>query len=53
MDLKNLSDDIKAMRESSTEEVSMLEEQFQNVNNIYTTVIGDCSEALCKENKGK
>ena len=52
LDLRNLPDDVKAkgMRESSTDQ---LEEQFEVLNDIYSTIAEDNSEALCKENKGQ
>ena len=50
LDLRNLPDDVRGMRESSTDQ---LEEQFEVLNDIYSTIAEDNSEALCKENKGQ
>ena len=50
-DFTNLSDDVKGLRESSTEQSSVLE-QFETLNGFYKTISEDTSDALCDNNKG-
>ena len=52
-DLTNLSDGDNRLRESSTEQSSVLEEQFETLNKLYKIISGDTSEALCGDNKCK